>query len=242
MSFRSGFALFLVFATWPAQALEWEIERNFRYFAYPSDIAAQRVARDLYLAKNGAAPTPEQSERQMNDAGFWSTEVAYAADLAKRWPIDWPRVGTIYDLVKRLRQDERRVLPVGPEELARGGWASLIAPGPSPREPTGATDTCWDPAKRLHSHCPQWGDYVRPSGWVLRIFDPGAPAGRTCQWTLDGAVFADGPGSWRRRGQGDPPPPRRPACAGRQGGRRARGHAAHPIRRDRGGASPTASS
>ncbi len=131
MRFRSAVALFLmVFGSGPASALEWEIERNFRYFAYPSDVAVQRVARDLYVAKNGAAPTPEQSERQMNDAGFWSTELAGAGDLAKRWPTDWPRAGTIYDLVKRLVKT-RAASAGGPTELARCGWASLLAPGPS---------------------------------------------------------------------------------------------------------------
>jgi hypothetical protein len=36
-----------LFAPHSAFALDWEIERNFRYFLYPSDMAAQRVARDL---------------------------------------------------------------------------------------------------------------------------------------------------------------------------------------------------
>jgi hypothetical protein len=30
----------------PAYALDWEIERNFRYFEYPSDVALHRVARE----------------------------------------------------------------------------------------------------------------------------------------------------------------------------------------------------
>ncbi len=192
MRFRSAVALFLmVFGSGPASALEWEIERNFRYFAYPSDVAVQRVARDLYVAKTGAAPTPQQSELQMNDAGFWSTELAGAGDLAKGWPSDWPRVGTIYDLVKRLRQDENRIKPADQLELARLGWASLLALAPSSRQPTGATETCWDPAKRIHSNCPQWGDYVRPPGWIVQVFDPDAAPGQTCEWTLDGAVIAD---------------------------------------------------
>jgi hypothetical protein len=40
-------AAFIVglFAPHSAFAMDWEIERNFRYFLYPSDIAAQRVAR-----------------------------------------------------------------------------------------------------------------------------------------------------------------------------------------------------
>ncbi len=42
-----------LFAPHSAFALDWEIERNFRYFLYPSDMAAQRVARDLYIAAEG---------------------------------------------------------------------------------------------------------------------------------------------------------------------------------------------
>jgi hypothetical protein len=156
MTFRNVLALLVIFASWRAEALEWEIERNFRYFAFPFDVAVQQVARDLYVAKNVKAPTPEQSELQMNDAGFWSTELAGAGDLAKRWPADWPRVGTLYDLVKRLRQGEGRVMSVSAGELARTGWASLLAPGPSPSQPAGATDTCW-------------GHSVTPVGARVRI-------------------------------------------------------------------------
>ena len=59
-----------------ALALDWEIERNFRYFLYPSDVAAQRVARDLYVAKNGgAAPSPEQLEHFMNGPAFWTMKL-----------------------------------------------------------------------------------------------------------------------------------------------------------------------
>ena len=59
-----------LFAPHSAFALDWEIERNFRYFLYPSDVAAQRVGRDLYIAEKGATPTPEQLEIFMNGAGF----------------------------------------------------------------------------------------------------------------------------------------------------------------------------
>lgn len=61
-------AAFIVglFAPHSAFALDWEIERNFRYFLYPSDMAAQRVARDLYIVQKGAPPTPEQLENLMN--------------------------------------------------------------------------------------------------------------------------------------------------------------------------------
>jgi hypothetical protein len=64
-----------LFAPHSAFALDWEIERNFRYFLYPSDVAAQRVARDLYIAQKGATPTPEQLEKVMNGAGFWTTKL-----------------------------------------------------------------------------------------------------------------------------------------------------------------------
>ena len=38
-----------LFAPHSAFALDWEIERNFRYFLYPSDVAAQRSrARPLH--------------------------------------------------------------------------------------------------------------------------------------------------------------------------------------------------
>ena len=66
-----------------ALALDWEIERNFRYFLYPSDVAAQRVARDLYAAKNGAAPTPEQLEHFINGPAFGPRNSARPATSRK---------------------------------------------------------------------------------------------------------------------------------------------------------------
>ena len=56
---------------------------------------------------------------------------------------------------------------------------------------TGSTETCWNPVQRLHSGCTIWGDYVRPPGWIVRIFDSDATAGQTCQWSIDGAVLAE---------------------------------------------------
>ena len=50
-----------LFAPHSAIALDWEIERNFRYFLYPSDVATQRVGRDLYIAEKGATPTRNSS-------------------------------------------------------------------------------------------------------------------------------------------------------------------------------------
>ncbi len=175
-----------------AMALEWEIERNFRYFLYPSDVAVQRLARDIYTAKNGQPPTPEQSELQLNGKGFWDTPLANAGPLRERWPIDWQagNPATVYDLVKRLRQQEGRSLVVGPDELNRLGWAVLLAEGRDKTRPTGFTATCWNPGQRLHSNCARWGDYVRPPGWIVRIFDPQAEAGQQCKWTVDGAAVA----------------------------------------------------
>jgi hypothetical protein len=64
-------AAFIVglFAPHSAFALDWEIERNFRYFLYPSDMAAHRVARDLYIVRKSGAPAPEQLETLMNGGG-----------------------------------------------------------------------------------------------------------------------------------------------------------------------------
>jgi hypothetical protein len=177
-----------------ALALDWEIERNFRYFLYPSDVAVQRVARDLYAAKNsGAAPTPEQLEHFINGPAFWTTKLSDAGDLAKNWPVAWPRdaAATPYDLVKQLRAEEGRRPPPLEPELDRRGWASLIV-RERPEGPTltGSTATCWNPVQRLHNGCALWGDYVRAPGWIVRVFDPAAAAGQTCQWTFAGAVPA----------------------------------------------------
>jgi hypothetical protein len=123
-------AAFIVglFAPHSAFALDWEIERNFRYFLYPSDMAAQRVARDLYIVQKGATPTPEQLENLMNGGGFWKTKLGVVGDLRKRWPIAWPRDdnATPYQLVEQLRMQEGRPPPVLEQELDRRGWASLL--------------------------------------------------------------------------------------------------------------------
>ena len=89
--FRLAALILGVLAPRTALALDWEIERNFRYFLYPSDVATQRVGRDLYIAENGVAPTPEQLEKFMNGPVFWTTKLSEADDLAKNWPIDWSR-------------------------------------------------------------------------------------------------------------------------------------------------------
>jgi hypothetical protein len=193
-------AAFIVglFAPHSALALDWEIERNFRYFLYPSDMAAQRVARDLYVVQKGATPTPEELEKLMNGGGFWTTKLGEIGDLRKWWPIDWPRddSATPYQLVEQLRVQEGRPPPASEQELDRRGWASLLVRERSQARPheatlTGSTETCWNPVQRLHSGCAVWGDYVRPPGWIVRIFDPDATAGHSCQWSLAGGVIAD---------------------------------------------------
>ena len=120
-----------LFAPHPAFALDWEIERNFRYFLYASDVAAQRVAHDLYVAQKGATPTPEQLEKLMNGAGFWTTKLGQAGDLRKRWPIDWPRddSATPYQLIEQMRAREGRPAPV-PE---RGTRPARLGEPPGPR-------------------------------------------------------------------------------------------------------------
>jgi hypothetical protein len=186
----------------PAFALDWEIERNFRYFEYPSDVAVQRVARDIYAAKHhGSEPTPAELEAFINDQDFWSLPLADAGESRNAWPLAWPRdnTSTTLEFVATLRSEEgnwsglaRPAPPKNPEEMRRLGWASLLAPGPNKKQYAGSTDTCWDPLKHIHSNCSLWGDYVRPTGWVVRVFDPEA-SGTNCQWQSSGAVFTDGP-------------------------------------------------
>ena len=187
-----------LFAPHSALALDWEIERNFRYFLYPSDMAAQRVARDLYVVRKGATPAPEQLETLMNGGDFWTTKLGEVGDMRKRWPIDWPRDDNLtpYQLVQRLRVQEGRSAPVPEQELDRRGWASLLVRERAPTRPheatlTGSTETSWNPVQRLHSGCAVWGDYVRPPGWIVRVFDPAATAGQSCQWSLAGGVIAE---------------------------------------------------
>ena len=169
--FLSTTFMLCLFVPHSAFALDWEIERNFRFFLYPSDVAAQRVARDLYIAQKGAPPTPEQLEKLMNGATFWTTKLGEAGDLRKRWPVDWPRDDsmTTYQLVEQLRAREGRPPPVPEQELDRRGWASLLVRERTPSRPreatlTGSTETCWNPVQRLHSGCAVWGDYVRAPG------------------------------------------------------------------------------
>jgi hypothetical protein len=181
-----------------ALALDWEIERNFRYFLHPSDLAIQRVARDLYIAKHASPPNAEELEALINGPGFWTTKLGSVGDLRKNWPIDWPRddAMTPYQLLQKLRTEEGRAPPVSPDELSRRGWASLLVRERSPAHPlgatlTGSTETCWNPDQRLHTACAVWGDYVRPPGWIVRMFDPDAAPGQSCQWSFSGADQAN---------------------------------------------------
>jgi hypothetical protein len=158
----------------------------------------QQIARDLYLAQKGATPTPEQLEKLMNGGGFWTAKLGEVGDLRRRWPINWPRDddATPYQLIEQLRTQEGRPPPVPKQELDRRGWASLLVRERAPSRPreatlTGSTATCWNPVQRLHSGCAVWGDYVRAPGWIVRIFDPEAAAGQSCQWSFAGAVLAD---------------------------------------------------
>ena len=155
-------AAFIVglFAPHSAFALDWEIERNFRYFLHPSDMAAQRVARDLYIVQKGAPPTTEQLENLMNGGGFWKTKLGEVGDLRKRWPTDWPRddAATPYQIVEQLRTQEGRPPPASEQELDRRGWASLLVRERAPARPPEADDdvrthSVWSSLEReLHLH------------------------------------------------------------------------------------------
>ncbi len=168
---RLGLAAFLLAMVAPraALAIDWAIERNFRYFLYSSDAAIQLVARDIYVAEKGVTPNSAQLDDLMTRGGFWSIKLGEAGDLRKTWPIDWPRDddATPYQLIKQLRAAEGRPPPVSELELDRRGWASLLVRERSPSHPqdatlTGSTATCWNPVQRLHNGCAVRGDYVRP--------------------------------------------------------------------------------
>jgi hypothetical protein len=157
-------------------ALEWSVERNFRYFVYPSDNAVQTIAADILYDQQGHLPNPEDLEHLLNGPDFWSTPLANAGDRRVSWPISWqnPQHKTVADLISALRAQEARAGAPSEIETSRLGWASLMAHGNNPGRTMGSTDTCWDPAVRLHTNCRQYGDYVRPLGWIVRIYDPQA--------------------------------------------------------------------
>ena len=171
-------------------ALEWEVERNFRYFLYPSDVAVHRVAADLYFGRTGKAATAEELELFINGPDFWTLPLAAAGPRQAGWPASWRGQG-LHDparLIQHLRGIEKRRADVG--EASRLGWASLLAHKPDVRHPAGFTDTCWDPVTRLHRNCRRYGDYVRTPGWIVRAYDPAAVPGALCNWSGSGGLFA----------------------------------------------------
>lgn len=181
----------------PALAADqnWEIERNFRYFKYESDVALQRVGFDLARAALHHAPDVEEMEKFLNDPGFWARAKLSDADPAARkaWPAKWRAdpAASVYDLIAMLRHDEGVRAPMPrPDDLARRGWASLLARGTNKAHPDGWTDTCWDSSARLHVNCAALGDYVRPAGWIVRAYDTGAAEGEKCLWSAPGGAFA----------------------------------------------------
>jgi hypothetical protein len=189
------FGLALSFAS-ASFALDWEVERNFRYFLYPSDVAVQRVAYDLYFGIHGRDATPEQLELFLNGEGFWQTPLTAAGGRRNSWPLAWrePGAGTPRDLIERLRAAEGRGGVPGNDDIERLGWASLLAHSGDRKRTMGFTDTCWNPAERLHSNCKAYGDYVRPMGWIVRVYDASAPADAQCDWSAaSGAPASNAP-------------------------------------------------
>lgn len=178
------FGLAFCFAS-AAFALDWEVERNFRFFLYPSDGGVQRLAYDLYFGLNGHSATPEQLELFLNGEKFWQTPLAAAGGRRNDWPLAWREhsADTARDLIGRLRAREGRGGVPSNGEIERLGWASLLAHAGDRKRSMGFTDTCWNPAERLHSNCKVYGDYARPVGWIVRVFDAGAPAGAQCDWS-----------------------------------------------------------
>jgi hypothetical protein len=173
-------------------ALEWEVERNFRYFVYPSDVAIQRVAEDIFLGRRGRSASPEELELLLDGADFWSSSLLAAGSQRNRWPTDWQNsdLHDVADLIKHLRTEEHREVGQVINNADRLGWASLLGHRSDPNHPLGNTDTCWDPQVRMHSNCKQYGDYVRPAGWIVRIYDEGAPLEGPCAWKGDGGFIA----------------------------------------------------
>jgi hypothetical protein len=95
---RAGFIAVAISAAWPAmcfaQTLDWEIERNFRYFRFNSDVAFHRVAAELFEAELKHKPSVAELERYLNDPGFWGTQLSLiASDLRDAWPEAWLQPG-----------------------------------------------------------------------------------------------------------------------------------------------------
>ncbi len=172
-----------------AWALDWEVERNFRYFLYPSDVAVQRIAADIYRGHMGRAATPEELELFLNGPDFWRSALQNAGAQRDSWPAAWrqTRYYDVASLIQALRADEGRA---GQFAVERDGWGSLLGHRSGAGNPFGNTDTCWNPNLRLHVNCKRYGDYVRPPGWIVRVYDEAAAPGDRCVWSGDGGFFA----------------------------------------------------
>ena len=127
----------------------------------------------------GFIANPAAAQEFDERIGLLDDKAQCSRQLRKRWPIDWPRDDelTPYELLQKLRAQEDRPPPVPTGELGRRGWASLLVRERSSSHPgdatlTGSTETCWNPAQRLHSGCAVWGDYVRAPGWIVPILIP----------------------------------------------------------------------
>ena len=154
-----------------AGALDWEIERNFRYFKFSPDIAVHRIAFDLFKAEFKKTPSIDGLERYINGPGFWKKNLVSADAERNSWPKAWRanNLKTPYALIAKLRglENDRAAVPDA-SELERLGWASLLVRAQDKSHPNGQTDTCWSTIRRQHTNCTEYGDYVRPQGWVVQ--------------------------------------------------------------------------
>src|SRR5262245_15099422 len=170
-----------------SQALDWEIERSFRYFRYASDEAVHRIAFDLLILDN-IARTPENIERLLNGGRFWSRSLPPAGQRPEHWPAAWKdaSVATVQDIVIAMRQGEGRALAANTlADLDRRGWGSLL----DVHLVAAKSGICWHRDRRLHDNCREHGDYVRPDYWTVRIFAKGTAPSGTCTWTVENGAF-----------------------------------------------------
>jgi hypothetical protein len=162
-----------------AQGLDWELERSFRYFRYASDEAVHRIAFDLLQA----GQTPERMEKFINGEDFWSKPLPPPAQRPAHWPADWKEASTPRAIIAKMREQEGRS---GLGAVEARGWASLLV---QQKLPLSRTATCWNTVSRLHDNCKEYGDYVRPRYWNVRVFTTGtAPTGK-CKWAIEGGTF-----------------------------------------------------
>ena len=165
-----------------ADTLDWQVERSFRYFRYPSDEAVHRIAFDL-LKHDNVEPNPERIEKLLNGGDFWNKALPPAAERPAYWPADWKSAATPRAIIAKMRAAEGRTDATGLFESR--GWASLL----DTRLAASRIGTCWNSERRLHTNCREHGDYVRPEYWKIRVFAVGAPPAGKCQWTIDGGSF-----------------------------------------------------